>query len=309
LGLALVVVPLFSMQDYLEGVARSFGWTALAIAPIYLLRQGLIAAAMLAAAASGAPADPWTAVAATLAAVVVSLLVQGAILARRIRRELPPGPVRHRLREWAGASLPMAGTDLATLALAYVDVLLVGLFLPAEDVAVYFAATRLLQFVVFAPYAASAASAQRFADAQARGDRTLLGALVHRTARLTALLTMVAGAGVALAAPELLSLFGPGFATSLPVLAILIAGVLAQGLCGPAEDVLTMLGAERTCALLSAACLVPAVALNLVLIPRYGVGGAAVAMAATGFLRAACLAAAAELRLGVRTHVFGGPGR
>jgi O-antigen/teichoic acid export membrane protein len=39
-----LVLPLFAFQDYLEGVARSRNWAVLAIAPPYLLRQGLIMA-------------------------------------------------------------------------------------------------------------------------------------------------------------------------------------------------------------------------------------------------------------------------
>jgi O-antigen/teichoic acid export membrane protein len=59
LAFALCVVPIFALQDFLEGVARSFNWTVLAIAPPFILRQGLIAIAMLLALAWGAPAEPW----------------------------------------------------------------------------------------------------------------------------------------------------------------------------------------------------------------------------------------------------------
>ena len=59
LTLALCVVPAFALQDYVEGVARSFNWTALAIAPPFIIRQGLIAVAMLLAVVWGAPPEPW----------------------------------------------------------------------------------------------------------------------------------------------------------------------------------------------------------------------------------------------------------
>ena len=183
------------------------------------------------------------------------------------------------------------------MGLASVDVILLGLFLPPEAVGAYFAATRLLQFVVFVPFAASSVTAQRFAEAQAHGDAAGLQALVTRTARLTTRATLAVGAALLVAAPLLLGLLGPGFEASLPVLAILIGGVAAGAALGPGGDLLTMLGAERLCAAVSLACLLASVALNLLLFPVWGPEGAAVAMAVTVAGRGAALALAARLRV------------
>ena len=304
-AIALAVLPLFAVQDYVEGVARSFAWIGLAIAPLYLLRQGLLAAGFAAAVFFGAPAQAWVALACTLAAVIVALEVQGWLIRSRLRHALPPGARAYRVRLWATASLPMALVDVTTLGLSYIDVILLGFFLSPEAVGVYFAATRILQFVVFAQYAASAATAQRFADAEARGDRATLAALVTRTARLTGALTLLTGAGVLAAAPLLLALFGPAFASSLPVLAILIGGVAVQSAFGPAEDVLNMLGQERACALASGLVLALAAGLNCLLIPHFGVLGAAAAMATAAVCRGVALSVLARQRLGLGTTVLG----
>ena len=47
---ALLVLPFFAVQDYLDEVARSFGWPGLAIAPPYVGRPALIVLFMVAAA-------------------------------------------------------------------------------------------------------------------------------------------------------------------------------------------------------------------------------------------------------------------
>jgi O-antigen/teichoic acid export membrane protein len=305
-ALALLVLPLFALQDYVEGVARSFNWAGLAIAPIYLVRQGLIAAAMVAAVLAGLPAEPWVAIACTLLATAAALVLQTALLLARLRRALPAGPRTYRPRDWAAATLPIGLVDLAAVSFSFVDVILVGLLLPPEAVGAYFAATRILQFVVFVQFAASAATAQRFAETAARADRATLAALVTRTARLSALATLAIGASVLAAAPWLLALFGPGFAAGLVPLAILVAGIVAQTAFGPGEDVLTMTGAGRLCALVSLAALLFAVILGLALIPPFGLVGAAAAMALAWAGRGLALCTAARLRLGVVTHV-GGP--
>ncbi|KAA2236634.1 lipopolysaccharide biosynthesis protein [Salinarimonas soli] len=306
LVVALLVLPLFALQDYAEGVARAFHWTALAIAPPYLLRPALIVLAMVGLIAAGAPADPAVAMIAFAVAAAASLAVQATMLLARLRRELPAGSRAYRPRLWAAASLPIALVDLTTLGLSYVDVLILSLFLPPEAVGLYFAATRILQFVAFVPYAASAATAGRFAEARAMGDDATLRALVRQAVRLTTLATLTAGAGVLAVSPLLLAMFGSGFQGGVGLLAILVAGVALQAAFGPGEDVLTMLGAERVCAAVSLAALALAAALNLALIPILGPTGAALAMAGAGVARALGLAIAARRRLGIATHVLAG---
>lgn len=301
---AVCVVPLFAFQDYLEGVARSQGWPILAIAPPYLLRQGLIMAAMAGAVLSGAPAHAWVAIACTLVATGIAATVQAVLLLARLRRHLPAGPRRYRWRIWLGACLPIAAGELAASAFGFVDVVLLGFLAPPASVGLYFAATRIQQFVVFVSYAASAATAQRFAAARAEGDEAGLTDLVRVQARWTFLGTAAVGLGVLAAAPLLLGLFGSDFHDSLPVLAILVAGGVAASLFGPGEDILTMLGGERLCLGITLAMLALAVLLCLALIPWFGVTGAAIAMAGATALRGFAMAAGAKAVHGISTPAF-----
>ncbi|GJE69163.1 lipopolysaccharide biosynthesis protein [Methylorubrum podarium] len=306
---AALVVPLFAFQDYLEGVARSQGWPLLAIAPPYLLRQALIMAAMVGAVLSGAPAEAWVAIACTLAATGLAATVQAVILLARLRRHLPRGPRLYRWRLWLTACLPIAAGDLAASAFGFVDVVILGFLAPPEAVGLYFAATRIQQFVAFVHYAASATTAQRLAAARAHGDEAGLAHLVRMQARWTFLATAGVGLGILAVSPLLLGLFGEGFRASLPVLAILVAGSVAASLFGPAEDVLTMLGGERLCAGITLAMLALAALLCLVLIPGLGVAGAAVAVALAQTLRGLALALGARRLHGLSTPVVGFPRR
>jgi O-antigen/teichoic acid export membrane protein len=302
--LAMLLLPLFALQDYVEAVARSFNWAGLAIAPPYILRQGLIGAAMIGSILLGAPAQAWVAVACTFAAIAITLVVQVVLLLRRLGGDLRAPRRAYRWKEWLIASLPLAAVDLTLTGFNFVDVVLMGFFLPPEAVAVYFAATRILQFVVFASYAASAATAPRFAEARARGDTASLRGLIVRTARLTSAATLLIGMAVLVTAPLLLRLFGPGFEASFGPLAVLIIGVVIYSLFGPAEDVLNMLGGERLSAATALTALAVAVVLNLLLIPPFGIMGAAIAMATAYAVRGAGLSLMAQVRLGLSTHVF-----
>jgi O-antigen/teichoic acid export membrane protein len=301
---AVLVVPLFAFQDYLEGVARSQGWPMLAIAPPYLMRQGLIMVGMVGAVLFGAPAHAWVAIACTLVATGIAATIQGVLLLARLRRHLPAGPRRYRWRIWFGACLPIAAAELATSAFGFIDVVLLGFLAPPAAVGLYFAATRIQQFVVFVAYAASAATAPRFAAARAEGDEAGLAGLVRAQARWTLLGTALVGLGVLAAAPLLLGLFGSDFHDSLPVLAILVAGGVTASLFGPGEDILTMLGGERLYVAITVAMLALAVLLCLVLIPWLGVIGAALAMAGASALRGLAMAAGAYAVHGIATPAF-----
>jgi O-antigen/teichoic acid export membrane protein len=65
-----------------------------------------------------------------------------------------------------------------------------------------------------------------------------------------------------------------------------------------------MLGGERLCATVALSALLAAVLLILVLVPAFGIIGAALAMASANALRGAALALAARWRLGISTHIL-----
>ncbi|MEE7447112.1 polysaccharide biosynthesis protein [Methylobacterium radiotolerans] len=301
---ALCVMPLFALQDYLEGVARSQNWVGLAIAPPYLLRQTLMMACMVAAILLGAPPRAEVAMACMLIAAAVATALQAGLLVARLRRDLPAGPHRYRWRMWLGTGLPIAAIDLANAGFSFVDVIVLGALVSPAEVGVYFAATRIQQFVVFVHYAVSAATLQRYSAAQAQANRFLLAELVRRQGRLTAAATLVVGGAILAVSPLLLAMFGPGLGDSVPILCILIAGSVGASLFGPGEDLLTMLGGERLCAGITAGSLLAAAGLCLALVPALGTLGAAVAVAVTSVGRAGLLARAARQIHGLPTPVW-----
>jgi O-antigen/teichoic acid export membrane protein len=304
IAVAACVMPLFALQDYLEGVARSQNWVGLAIAPPYLLRQTLMMACMVGAVLLGAPPRAEVAMACMLAAAATATALQAALLTARLRRDLPPGPLRYRWQHWLGTSLPIAAIDLANAGFTFVDVIVLGALVSPAELGLYFAATRIQQFVVFVHFAVSAATLQRYSAAQALSDRSGLADLVRRQSRLTAAATGAVGCAILAASPLLLGMFGPGLGASVPILCVLVAGSAAASLFGPGEDLLTMLGGERLCAAITAGALLAAAGLCVALVPALGTLGAALAVAVVTVLRAGLLARAAGRIHGLSTPVW-----
>jgi len=82
---------------------------------------------------------------------------------------------------------------------------------------------------------------------------------------------------------------------------------LARASVGPAERLLNMLGERRSCALVYGTSFVLDLALCVVLIPRIGLAGAAIASSVALVFESASLFAVAKYRLGFHCFVFGGP--
>ncbi|MEQ9146082.1 MAG: polysaccharide biosynthesis C-terminal domain-containing protein [Parvibaculaceae bacterium] len=301
-AIALLVFPLFALQDYVENIARAFNWTIIAIAPPFLIRHGLIAFGIVAAYATDTGMSASLAVAITLGAVLSSLIIQTAFVWARLRHHVTPGPAQKRIRDWFRTALPLVFVDGTLVLFSNADILILSLFVEPATIAIYFAASRILQLVAFVQYAATVATAQRFTALNALGDRKALTTLAQSTTRLTFIVSASAALGIYLIAPFLLSLFGDGFDAALPVLAILMAGLVIQALAGPGEDLLNMLGEERACAATFVVSLLVNVALNFALIPVLGIVGAALATAVSVGVRSLALTWLVHRRLGF--HIF-----
>lgn len=298
-AIALMVFPLFALQDYVENIARAFNWTIIAITPPFVIRHGLIGLGVLSAFLLGLPVSASLAIGVVLLATLVSLLVQTAFVWLRLRKVVTPGPRRQRIREWFTTAIPLVFVDGTLILFSNADILILSLFVEPATIAVYFAASRILQLVAFVQYAATAATAQRFTALNARGDASTLSKLARTTTQLTLFASAAAAAAIYLAAPFLLDLFGAGFGGAMPVLAILMVGLIAQAFAGPGEDLMNMLGEERACAITCVGALVLNILLNFALIPGFGIIGAAIATAVSIGTRSLILTYLVKRKLGL----------
>lgn len=156
----------------------------------------------------------------------------------------------------------------------------------------------------FVYFAVKASVAQRYSDLLHSGDRAEFASFAEASVRWTFWPTLFLGAVILLAGYPLLRLFGPAFTAGYPLLFILIIGVIARASVGPAESLLNMSGKQNICALLYAVTLAVNVILNLVLIPRFGLTGAAISTAIAMLMEAALLSAAVSRTLHITMFIL-----
>ena len=301
--LGMVCLPMMALSDVLQGISRAYSWTLSALAPNYITRPILMLVFMGGALIAGYPPTAVTAVTAGILATYLTTLAQLVDVTARIDRRIPAGPRTVHFRQWFWISLPIFLVESFFFLLTNADVLMVGFFLPPEDVAVYFATVKTLALVHFVYFAVKAGVAQRYAEFT-HSDPARLATFARETVSWTFWPSLFMAVVVVALGKPMLMLFGPGFDSGYPLLFALVAGVVARAAVGPAESLLTMTGNQNICAAVYAVTLVLNVTLSILLIPHLGLWGAAIATAASMVFEAATLSFTVWRRLGIVMAIF-----
>lgn len=265
-----------------------------------LLRLGLTALALaLGAGTTGAVA---VLVVSGWSGAVVALLV----LRRWTRRAAPaPGRVVE-VRSVLSFAVVSWVASVAATGLVWADVLLLGALATQEEVGAYAVATRLAALVVLAAPPVVGAASPHLAHLLHVGDRAGAARVYAAATRWTLLLALPAAVVVARHPEDLLGVFGGGYAAAAPVTLVLLVGHLVAAAAGPCTALLTMAGRVRLSMAVNVAVLVGDVVLVLVLVPRYGALGAAVAWAVALVVGNTVKLVLARTAVGVRAGAEGG---
>jgi O-antigen/teichoic acid export membrane protein len=238
-----------------------------------------------------------------VAVLVSTTIYQAGVILLRLRRVVGPGPRAYRPWEWVRGAAPFSVLHGSAFISSFADVLVLSFFVNPAELAIYFAATRIIQVVNLVPFATMVGTAHRFSAADARGDQAELQRLCGNAALAS---FAIAGSAVALIlvlGNWLLDMFGPGFEAGEPALAILAVGVVVRVAAGPSEDMLNMTGHSALSASTYLVMVVVNIALNVVLVTSFGILGAAVASSLALTARAVWLSWVVYRRLGIRTSV------
>jgi len=248
--------------------------------------------------------DAVTAMGAVILATYLTTIGQFVGLERRIRKVVPAGPRQFNTRLWLSIALPIFIVEGFFNLLTNVDIIIVGNMMEPGQVAIYFAAVKTLALVHFVYFAVRAGGAQRFSQYHSSGDQARLASFVRDTLHWTFWPSLAMVAVLLLVGRPLLLLFGPTFGSGYPLLFILSVGLLFRASIGPAESLLTMAGQQGICAAIYTATFVINVGLNITLIPRFGLVGAATATASALALETLALYWATASRLGMRCSIL-----
>lgn len=174
-------------------------------------------------------------------------------------------------------SWPLAVAGLAIIAQAYADQLVIGVSLGAEELGQYAAAMRLVSAFAFVPMVINTVAAPEIARAK-RDDESLYRRRLHSLYRLMFALFLMTALPLALLGPAVAErLYGRSYADAAALLPWLAPRLFFTNLGVARSIFLTNDGLLRFGLLTASVGAVVNVALNLILIPRWGAKGAIVA--------------------------------
>lgn len=302
--LAALALPMIALADTLDGTARANGWPVRALGPTYLARPLLILVFLTIAWFAGIQINGTTGVICAVAATYVTTIGQLVLVTHGLDKKFPQGPSLIELNKWLPVALPIFLVEGFLFLLINADVLMVGILMDPENVAVYFATVKILALVHFVFFAVKAGVAHRFATLMAEKDRARLQDLARRSVTWTFWPSLAMGLIILLIGPLLLAMFGADFARGYPLLFILVSAVVIRSAIGPAESLLNMSGNQSACALVFGGVLVVNVTLNALFIPVLGLQGAALATFFAIIVEVFALFQLVRMRIGVSMSIL-----
>jgi O-antigen/teichoic acid export membrane protein len=305
LYLACMIIPAYALANIQEGIARSYDWFGLSMMPGYVVRQLLLTILMAAAYLAQLPMTSVTAMIVAGVSIWLPTLGQLLVVNWRLARRIERGPKAYDFKVWLLTALPILMVEGFYSLLAYTDILVLQHFRPPEEVAVYYAAAKTLALVSFIYYSVSATTAHRFSGYHITGDRKGLTLFISQSIKWTFWPSLAATALLLACGRQVLGLFGEQFTQGYHLMFILAAGLLARAAIGPIERLLNMLGEQRVCALVYALAFGVNIGLCVVLIPHFGMAGAAIATASALMLESILLFWVTRNRLGFHVFIWG----
>ena len=300
-----LTLPAFVVANTQDGIARSHDWVRLALTPQFIVRQSLLIGFIAGAVALGVRVNAEQAMNFSAVAVWIAMIGQMILLNRKLAKAVAPGPRAYDFSRWLKISLPILMVEGFFVLLTYVDVIVLQHFRPSEEVGIYHAVIKTLALVSFIHYAMSATTAHRFTEYHVAGDRERLSAYIAHATKWTFWPSLAATIGLLLIGKPLLWLFGPQFMSGYPVMFVLAIGLIARSAIGPVERLLNMLGHQNVCALAYGLAFLLNLALCILLVPKFGLYGAAASTSIALVAESIILFLITRRRLGFHVFAFG----
>ncbi len=213
-----------------------------------------------------------------------------------------PAPGQEPLRFWR-FTWPRGLAALAQITIQRIDIVLVAIMRGPAEAAVYTAATRFLVAGQFGNQAISMAAQPRLTEMFAQDDHRGANRVYQATTAWLILLTWPLYLLAVFFGPQIITVFGHSYRAGAAVMVILgLTMLLATG-CGQVDMVLVTTGRSSWSLINGLLAVVVNVGLDVLLIPRYGITGAAIGWSAA--ITLTNLMPLVQVAATVRLHPFG----
>ncbi len=232
--------------------------------------------------------------------MVLGLKWLHALLPSEVKSSTPS----YHIGEWIQTSLPLFMVSAMTFVLSQTDLIMLGMLSDKESTGIYSAVARLSEIVVFGLIAINSIAAPLIAEQYSKDNMKELQKLLSGAAQLGSIYTVFACVGLYYFGRDLLGLFGDDFLSGYAALLFLLAGYMVSAFAGSVGNILTMTGEQVIMGKILGFIAILNIVLNYILIPIYGLNGAAIATASSVALWNIIMLTAVMKKLGINPTVF-----
>jgi len=280
---ALPLVPLFAMYNLRESATRGLEHVILAQLPGMIIRPALLMVGIVVIYLFWpnqlrAPTAMMVNVGAGVVALVASIFCLKFLLPAEIGRVL----AKYTPRLWLKAAFPMLIYGGMQIILGQTDIVMIGIMRDAEEVGLYAVANRLAVLLVYVMMAFDIILAPIMARMNVNREHERLQKIITKITRGSFFTALPIGLVIIFARQQVLLIFGPEFVVGQTALIILAVGRLidvASG--GNSPLILSMTGHELIVSNVFSISVIVNIVLNALMIPKYGIEGAAIATVAS----------------------------
>ena len=175
-------------------------------------------------------------------------------------------------------SYPMFLTASIMFLMGYVDSFMISYYLDEYQVGIYGACISLSMIITFIPMAIGGYISPKVSQAYAIGDKQKVKDIFKDSLKLIAITTLPIFLVIIYFSDFFLGLFGAAFTIATTTLMIVSIGFLSESLCGPVGFILNMTDNQHLFMKILLVSLLINIVFNAILIPIYGINGAAIAL-------------------------------
>ncbi len=213
----------------------------------------------------------------TCLSLLISILLLFPIkLEKRIRKL--------QLRSLLSSSTPMMFSSSMIFIIFSIDVLMLGYFRTSEEVGVYRIISQISSLNVIFLIVFGTIVGPKISNLNSKGDQQELKKVIRSSTKLIFFATAPIFLTILIFSKKILSFFGPEYALEQHVLILLATAQFLYAVSGFVDLTLNMTGRQKVYTRITTSSAIANILLNIILVPLYGLEGAALSTAASVLL-------------------------
>ena len=277
--IALVSVPVFALMMWFSTLAQSFYRYRLAVLPMLIFRPVFLLFAVFLLWAAGFSLSAYSVTLVHLFIMLPILLGQFYFVRSALKEQYPSiKATEKQTSTWLRTAIPLLVTAFFIKYFLELNVIMAGIYLPADQIAIFNATFRSAFLIGFGILAMDAITAPRVAELHGSDNLQELQHLVSQSTRIKCLGSLFGMVVLVIFGKLVLGLFGPEFVVGYKALLILAISQIIVACFGAGAQLLTVSGNQDRCLVVFACSAAALFALHALLVPRYGINGVAVAV-------------------------------